>query len=156
MLSHTLHRAALLPLPPRHGRPVVPQHHRFTHGTCRAYCLLQVADVSTTARRGKILTANAKNARYDAVVDSAPDAIVTVDAEGVIQWVEQGRRAPVSATHPSRSSAARSRLSLAMTAWSATLSRLLQGVALTRPIEITGKHKDGRSVDLEFSASALG
>ena len=47
-------------------------------------CLLQIVDVTVMAGRERILRER-QNARYDAVVDSAPDAILTLDAEGVIQ-----------------------------------------------------------------------
>ena len=85
MLSHTLH-PSLLPLPPRQGRPVIHNITVSPIGPAGTSCLLQVADVTTTALRERVLRER-QNARYDAVVDSAPDAIVTVNAEGIIQWV---------------------------------------------------------------------
>ena len=49
-------------------------------------CLLQIVDVTVVAGRERILRER-QNARYDAVVGSAPDPILTLDAEGKIQLV---------------------------------------------------------------------
>ena len=49
-------------------------------------CLLQIVDVTVVAGRERILRER-QNARYDAVVGGAPDAILTLDAEGMIQLV---------------------------------------------------------------------
>ena len=49
-------------------------------------CLLQIVDVTVVAGRERILRER-QNARYDAVVGSAPDTILTLDAEGTIQLV---------------------------------------------------------------------
>jgi PAS domain-containing protein len=47
-------------------------------------CLVQIVDVTMAVRREQVLRAR-QSARYDAVVNSAPDAILTLDAQGVIQ-----------------------------------------------------------------------
>src|SRR4029078_5280613 len=49
-------------------------------------CLLQIVDVTVAAGRERLLRGR-HNARYDAVVDSAPDTILTLDADGTIQLV---------------------------------------------------------------------
>ena len=50
------------------------------------YCLLQINDVTLPVMRERVLRER-QNARYHAIVDSAPDAIVTTDLDRTIQWV---------------------------------------------------------------------
>ena len=50
------------------------------------YCLLQITDVTVAVTRERVLRER-QNARYHAIVDSAPDAIVTIDDNRNIQWV---------------------------------------------------------------------
>jgi PAS domain S-box-containing protein len=47
---------------------------------------LQITDVTVAVTRERVLRER-QNARYHAIVDSAPDAIITVDDNRVIQWV---------------------------------------------------------------------
>jgi PAS domain S-box-containing protein len=85
ILTHTLN--ALLPLQGEGGeqilhnivvRPVSSEHAN--------YCLLQITDVTVAVTRERVLR-DRQNARYHAIVDSAPDAIITIDDNRVIQWV---------------------------------------------------------------------
>ena len=48
-------------------------------------CIVQISDVTLAAERERVLRER-QNARYDAVVASAPDAIVTFDAEGKVHF----------------------------------------------------------------------
>jgi PAS domain S-box-containing protein len=50
------------------------------------YCLLQVNDVTVSVTRERVLR-DRQNARYHAIADSAPDAIITTDLDRTIQWV---------------------------------------------------------------------
>jgi len=86
VLTHALN-PALLPLKTRagfelvHNTSVRPVGHKpYEH------CLIQVTDVTASAHRERVLRLR-QNARYDAVVNSAPDPILTLDAQGVIQTV---------------------------------------------------------------------
>jgi len=149
-LSHALH-PALLPLPAHLGRPVLHNVTITPVGELGSFCLLHVADITSTAMREKVLRER-QNARYDAVVDSAPDAIVTVDADGVIQWINKAAERgfgyasievvgrPVDAL-------------LGVDGLGHTLRTLLQGAALTQPVEIVGRRRNGQPIDLEVSAS---
>jgi PAS domain S-box-containing protein len=49
------------------------------------FCLLQVNDVTVSVTRERVLRER-QNARYRAIVDSAPDAIITTDMDRRIQW----------------------------------------------------------------------
>jgi PAS domain S-box-containing protein len=85
-LSHALH-PSLLPLRRLDGRPLAHNIRvRHVEGGGRSYCMVQIDDITEAIRREAVLR-DRQNARYRAVVDSALDAIVTTDAEGVIQWM---------------------------------------------------------------------
>ena len=49
-------------------------------------CLLQINDVTAAVNRERVLR-DRQNARYRAIVDSAPDAIITTNPGGMIQWI---------------------------------------------------------------------
>jgi PAS domain S-box-containing protein len=86
LLTHTLH-PALLPLKTRTGRRLI---HNVTVRPIgerpHPQCLIQIVDVTVSAEREAILR-DRQNARYDAVVQSAADPILTMDDQGVIQLV---------------------------------------------------------------------
>ena len=85
ILTHTLN--ALLPLQGESGEPLL--HNivvRPVSSTRANYCLLQITDVTVAVTRERVLRER-QNARYHAIVDSAPDAIVTIDDNRNIQWV---------------------------------------------------------------------
>jgi len=86
ILTHTLNK--LLPLLGEHGRQIL--HNIVVRpvwsddgGRC---CLLQINDVTVAVARERVLRER-QNARYHAIVDSAPDAIVTIGLDRTIQWV---------------------------------------------------------------------
>jgi PAS domain S-box-containing protein len=85
ILTHTLN--ALLPLRHEGGEAllhnIVVRPVSYLHAN---YCLLQVTDVTVAVTRERVLRER-QNARYHAIVDSAPDAIITVDENYDIQWV---------------------------------------------------------------------
>ena len=86
LVTHTLH-PALLPLRTPAGRQLV--HNISVRPIGKRpdlRCLLQIVDVTVAAGRERVLRER-QNARYDAVVGSAPDTILTLDAEGTIQLV---------------------------------------------------------------------
>ena len=85
ILTHSLN--TLLPLRDEAGqqllhnivvRPLAPG--RATH------CLLQVNDVTVSLTRERVLRER-QNARYHAIVDTAPDAIITTGLDRTIQWL---------------------------------------------------------------------
>ena len=85
ILTHTLN--ALLPLQGENGEPLL--HNivvRPVSSVHANYCLLQITDVTVAVTRERVLRER-QNARYHAIVDSAPDAIVTIDDNRNIQWV---------------------------------------------------------------------
>ena len=85
ILTHTLN--ALLPLRCEGGEPIL--HNIVVRPVSSErvnYCLLQITDVTVAVARERVLRER-QNARYHAIVDSAPDAIITIDDNRVIQWV---------------------------------------------------------------------
>lgn len=50
-----------------------------------AHCVLQITDVTISVARERVLR-DRQNARYHAIVDSAPDAIITTNSYRRIQW----------------------------------------------------------------------
>lgn len=85
ILTHTLN--ALLPLQGESGEALLHNIVVRPVPSARAnYCLLQITDVTVAVTRERVLRER-QNARYHAIVDSAPDAIVTIDDNRNIQWV---------------------------------------------------------------------
>ena len=85
ILTHTLN--TLLPLQGEGGEPLL--HNIVVRPVLSApakYCLLQITDVTLAVNRERLLRER-QNARYYAIVDSAPDAIITVDDSRKIRWV---------------------------------------------------------------------
>ncbi len=152
LLSHSLH-PALLPLKTRSGQDMI---HDVTvraidSGRVR-YCLVQVSDVSVAVRRERVLRER-QNARYDAVVDSAPDVILTLDDEGIIQFANPAAdpQFGFAATElVGRSSAL---LFEDRAAWNETRLAVLNGDVVRQPVEVIARRKDGSPSYLEVSLS---
>ena len=85
ILTHTLNE--LLPLKGEGGEPLL--HNIIVRPVSSAHanhCLLQITDVTVAVTRERVLRER-QNARYHAIVDSAPDAIITIDDSRNIHWV---------------------------------------------------------------------
>ena len=85
ILSHSLNAA--LPLLDEGGRPLL--HNIVVRPVSSAgstWCLLQITDVTIAVARERVLR-DRQNARYHAIVDSVPDAIITIDSGQTIQWI---------------------------------------------------------------------
>jgi PAS domain S-box-containing protein len=151
VVSSSLH-GALLPLRTRTGRRLI---HNLTVRPIageRPRCLIQVSDVTVATEREKVLR-DRQNARYDAVVDSAPDPILTVDAEGVIQLAN-----PAAAHELGYSSAELVGQPIGSVfadknAWAPAWDKLLAGIPLNPPVELRARRKDGSVSFVEVSAA---
>ncbi len=98
ILTHSLN--ALLPLQGEGGLPLLHNVIVRPMSSGRSeFCLLQVDDVTVSVTRERVLR-DRQNARYHAIVDSAPDAIITTDLDRTIQWVN-GAAEPVFGYAPS-------------------------------------------------------
>jgi PAS domain S-box-containing protein len=85
LLTHTLNK--LLPLRDETGTELLYNAivRPIAAGPTQQ-CLLQVNDVTIAVTRERILRER-QNARYRAIVDTAPDAIITIAPDLTIQWV---------------------------------------------------------------------
>jgi len=85
ILTHSLN--TLLPLRGQSGQQLL---HNVIVRPVRlgeaAHCLLQITDVTVSVTRERVLRER-QNARYHAIVDSAPDAIITTRMDGTIEWL---------------------------------------------------------------------
>jgi PAS domain S-box-containing protein len=152
LLTHSLH-PFLLPLQTRSGRQLIHNVSVRPLGTSPDLrCLVQIVDVTVAVHREQVLRER-QNARYDAVVNSAPDAILTLDAQGVIQLAN-----PAAAREFGY--ALRELVGLEMTVlldapetWMELWTSILAGSVMHRPMEFTARRKDGSASFLEVSAS---
>ncbi|MFG1465042.1 PAS domain S-box protein [Xanthobacter sp. DSM 24535] len=151
-LTHSLH-PRLLPLKTRAGAQL------FHNLTVRpvgvkpyALCLIQITDITTSVHRERVLRER-QNARYDAVMESAPDAILTLDGEGNIQFANPAAAkklgyAPRELLHQN--------IDLLLTDpgdWPEAWKTVLTSGAFSRPIEVVVRRKDGSPSFMEASAS---
>jgi PAS domain S-box-containing protein len=151
LLTHSLH-SGLLPLKTRAGQDLIQNVTVRPISAAPASCLIQITDVTVATERDRVLRKR-QNARYDAVVESAPNAILTLDAEGVIQTANP-------AVAREFGYAARELLGQPITvlidsqpAWAAAWETLLGGAPLARPVELVARRKDGSPSFLEVSAA---
>src|SRR3954454_19137266 len=85
ILTHSLN--TLLPLRDEAGQELLHNIvvRPLTSGRA-TYCLLQINDVTVSLTRERVLRER-QNARYHAIVDTAPDAIITTGLDRTIQWL---------------------------------------------------------------------
>ena len=150
-LSHALHSP--FPLRTRGGQQLI---HNLAIGPLgdppARRCLVQFTDVTATVGREKVLRER-QNARYDAVVGGAPDAIMTLDSGGTIQLANPaaaqefgyattelvGRRLESLLRDPGD--------------WSNAFEAVLSGTPVARPVELVAERRSGTPSYLEASAS---
>ena len=152
LLTHSLH-PLLLPLRTRSGGQLIHNVSvRPLGARPHLRCLVQIVDVTVAVQREQVLRER-QNARYDAVVNSAPDAILTFDAQGVIQLAN-----PAAAREFGY--ALRELVGLEMTVlldapetWNELWTSILEGDVMHRPVEVTARRKDGSASFLEVSAA---
>jgi PAS domain S-box-containing protein len=143
----------LLPLRTRSGRDLIHNVSIRPLGRRpRAGCLIQVTDVTLATERERILR-DRQSARYDAVVLSAADPILTIDTEGMIQFAN-----PAAAREFGHEPAAflgRPFVSLleAPEAWNGVWRTLLRGETVHWPIEVVALRCDGSRSYVGVSAA---
>jgi PAS domain S-box-containing protein len=151
LLTHSLHHS-LFPLETPAGRDLVHNVSVRPIGQLpRAQCLIQITDVTVAAHREQVLR-NRLNARYEAVVGNAPDTILTLDAEGLIQLANP-------ATFREFGYASQALIGQPITVllnekdWRAVWTAVLKGEGVNRPTQMVARRKDGQPTYLEVSAS---
>jgi PAS domain S-box-containing protein len=152
LVTHSLH-SSIFPLRTHAGRKLLhnisirPLGNRPNLG-----CLLQIVDVTVVAGRERILRER-QNARYDAVVGGAPDAILTLDAAGVIQLVNPAAAREFGYASDELIGQSMNLLLEDADEWHKAFKGILDGVPISRPIELTARRKNGAPSYLEASAS---
>jgi PAS domain S-box-containing protein len=115
-------------------------------------CLLQIADVTASAHRERILRER-QNARYDAVVESAPDAILTLDAQGLVQFANPSANRELGYTQQELIGRRLAPLFDDAANWEPFWREVVDGPSAPRAIELVAHRKDGSSSYVEVSAS---
>jgi PAS domain S-box-containing protein len=152
LLTHALH-GRLMPLKTRASRELIHDLSvRPIGGRPYEYCLIQVTDVTVAVERERVLRAR-QNARYAAVVDTAADAILTLDTDGLIQLANTaaGREfgyAPEALVGKPMASFLKSH-----DAWAEAWTLALNSEVQRRPIELVARRSDGSSSFVEVSAA---
>ncbi len=145
VLSHTLN-PLLFPLRLPDGRPMIHTVLiRPLPPSGEARCLIQVTDVTASINRERVLREQ-RDARFRAIVDTAPDAIVTTDTRGTVQWMN-GAAARQFDYRPDELIGRNIHTLLDGTApdWVALSERGGE------TIELTGRRRNGSRIDLELS-----
>jgi len=152
LLTHSLH-ANLFQLKTRTMRPMVYNITVRPVGD-KPYqrCIVQISDVTLTAERERVLRER-QNARYDAVVASAPDAIVTFDADGAIQLANPAAAQEFGYATGEMIGQSIDALMADDPAWTAAWRAVVAGEAVRWPIELAVRRKDGSTSWVDASAS---
>ena len=152
LLSHALH-PQLLPLRTRTGvdlihntavRPIADKPY--------AACLLQIFDVTVATERERLLRQR-QNARYDAVVQSAPDPILTLDIDGVIRLANGAAAAEFGFPVQDLLDRPFTSLLCAATEWEVAWHEIWSDAPTRWPIEVVAFRQDGSESYLDASAS---
>jgi len=152
LLTHSLH-PQLFPLNTRAGRTLI-HDVMVSRGAAgpEAFCLIQIVDVTIAVERDRILRRR-QNARYDAVVDSAPDVILTLDADDIIQLANPAALRQFGYVAQELVGKPADVLFPGEAAWSSSLRAIKEGSSLVQPVQMTGRRKDGSATRLEASLS---
>lgn len=148
VLTHTLNK--LFPLVEDSGEPLLQNVVvRPVASGAQTYCLLQVFDVTVSVTRERVLRER-QNARYHAIVDSAPDAIITINPDRTIQWVNGATEHVFGYAH---SELLGQKIDILLTPESVLLPLAPESASLAvgRATEVTGRYKDGKAGYFEVS-----
>jgi PAS domain S-box-containing protein len=144
----------LFPLTRHGGKRLI---HNVTIGAVERqkpfrHCIIQILDVTIASEREQLLRKR-QNARYDAVVRSAQDVIMTVDARGAIQFANAASAAQLGYTPEELVGKDAGILFKDAKAWNDILSATLDTSSRHLPAELTALRRDGSLSYLEVTAS---
>jgi PAS domain S-box-containing protein len=152
LLSQSLH-PALLPLKTRSGQDMIHDVTvRAVDYPPTRYCLIQIFDVSVAVKRERLLRER-QNARYDAVVDSAPDVILTLDDEDTIQFANPAADRQFGYAPKELMGRPAALLFEDRAAWNQTRRAVLDGDVVRQPVEVMARRRNGSATYLEVSLS---
>jgi len=152
LLTHSLH-PHLFPLKTRTMRPMAFNIAvRPVGDKPHQRCIIQISDITLAAGRERVLRER-QNARYDAVVASAPDAIVTFDAEGLIQLANPAAAQEFGYASGEMIGQPIDALMGGDATWIAARRAVVDGEAVHWPVELSVQRKDGSASYVDASAS---
>ncbi len=151
-MTYSLNRA-ILPLRTRAGLPLIHNVSVRPLGKVPyTSCLIQVVDVTSAAHREQILR-DRQNARYDAVMESAADIILTLDSTGIVQFANPSAVKETGFVQSELIGLPVRRLFEEPAKWDEVWQGILRDGSLARPIEFVARRKDRSNSHLEVSAS---
>jgi PAS domain S-box-containing protein len=152
LVTHSLN-PRLLPLRTPAGRELIHDLSVRPMGR-KPYrrCLVQITDVTVAVLREQVLR-DRQAARYAAVVDTAPDVILTMDAHGVIQLANPAAARAFAGTAEDLLDTPVVDLFDQPQAWAELWRSLIDGETMARPVEFLAHRFDGAPTHLEVSAS---
>jgi PAS domain S-box-containing protein len=151
LLTHAL-RPHLFPLKTRTGKTLVHDVVVRAIGQPFKYCLIQISDVTVSTERDVVLRKR-QNARYDAVVASAPDVILTIDADGNIQLANPAAVSQFGYPQQELVGQPASMLFRDASAWTDMWRSAMNGERVQQAVEIAALKKGGAVSYLEVSLS---
>jgi PAS domain S-box-containing protein len=152
LLTYSLNRN-LLPLRTRAGLEMIHNVSVRPLGTSPDLrCLIQISDVTAVAHRERVLR-DRQNARYDAVVEGAPDVILTLDAEGLVQFANPSANRELGYRQSELIGRPLGPLFENPVLWEELWRSVVGGQTAMRPVELVAGRKDGSRSYLEVSAS---
>jgi PAS domain S-box-containing protein len=152
ILTHAIN-PVLLPLQTRSQRPLLHDITVSPVGTPPIkQCLVFVTDVTMATRRERYLR-DRQNARYDAVVANAPDLIITVDRDGLIQFANPAALSQLGYASGDLIGVAAGELFQTKDQWQSVLQGAFNNSAAGRSIDLIAERRDGTPSHLEASAS---
>jgi PAS domain S-box-containing protein len=152
LLTHSLH-PSLFPLKTRAGMELIHDVSLRTAGEKPfTNCLVQVTDVTVAVQRERVLRER-QNARYGAVVDNAPDAILTIDAEGVVQFANPAARREFGCITEELVGRPAGTLFADRMLWDDVWLAAIKGAGLPHGFELTALRMDGSLNHVEMLAS---
>jgi PAS domain S-box-containing protein len=153
LLTHALN-PRVFPLRTRIGKTLIHDISVRAIGRRPALqCLLQIVDVTVMAERERVLR-DRQNARYDAVVGSAPDTILTLDAQGIIRYANPAAAREFGYAADELVGQSMGLLLQDTTEWDKAFGGILRGANLSRPIELMARRKSGAASYLEATAAS--
>jgi PAS domain S-box-containing protein len=151
LLTHSLH-GAIFPLRTLAGRKLLHNVAISALPSQPGGVLIQISDVTVAVERDAVLRQR-QNARYDAVVDGAPDAILTLDSNALIQMANPAAMKEFGYASSDLIGQSVSVVFQDQEHWLSAWARLRAGERFTRPVELDARRKDGSVSYVEMSAS---
>jgi PAS domain S-box-containing protein len=153
LLTHALN-PTILPLQTRSNRPLLHDVTVTPVGEDEITgCLVAVTDVTMVTKRERFLR-DRQNARYDAVVASAPDVIITVDEGGLIQFANPAAVTQFGYSRIELIGIEAGALFETKDDWNAVWRDAIQKATAAQPRQLIGRRKNGELTHLEASASS--